>query len=522
MTEPTVATPVVQDEPLEGRPPIIVSGLPRNGTTLVGRLLGSHSEIALPPGELGFFNVLWQPTDPPDRTMQGRAEFDRRLQRLLARIAPWGLPEDEVLEAAREVAPTYRDLFVFLLDLYRRRVGKPRAGEKTVNYQQWLHVLDAWFEDYRFVHVVRDPVDAFASVKWFRRGTPRPNKVDLIPWMHEWNESAALALHRSHARPDRYCLVRYEDVVARPVEVLRRVCEVVGVAPEPERMLEMTAGEATESSFVDESGRVDYEGRIRRSDEVDRSQRIEPRELEAIRSVCAPLAHLLGYDVAPLRTRRASVGQPAPGRIPLKVAVPFLAARVLGPLRRLARPLVTRVREWRRSRGWRQALAGRYEVIFEHSRRFGLRTLVETGTLFGDTIVATRRHFDRVYSIELSPELHTKARRRLRRFRNVTLLQGDSAEVLPQLLDEIDEPCLFWLDAHYSGGVSARAALDSPLRAELAAILAREHDRDVILIDDASYLSGERGWPTWDELRDLCDEHGLHISEADRIVRIHR
>jgi hypothetical protein len=334
MTEPTVATPVVQDEPLEGRPPIIVSGLPRNGTTLVGRLVGSHSEIAVPPGELGFFNVLWRPADPPDRPMHGRAEFDRRLQRLLARIAPWGLPEEEVLEAARGVPPTYRDLFVFLLDLYRRRVGKPRVGENTVNYQQWLHVLDAWFEDHRFVHVVRDPIDAFASVKWFRRGTPRPNKVDLIPWMHEWNESATLALHRSHSRPDRYCLVRYEDVVARPVEVLRRVCEVVGVAPEPERMLEMSAGEATESSFVDESGRVDYDGRIRRSDEVDRSKRIEPRELEAIRSVCAPLAHLLGYDIAPLRTRRASVGQPVPGRIPLKVAVPFLAARVRKLLRR--------------------------------------------------------------------------------------------------------------------------------------------------------------------------------------------
>jgi hypothetical protein len=179
------------------------------------------------------------------------------------------------------------------------------------------------------------------------------------------------------------------------------------------------------------------------------------------------------------------------------------------------------VREWRRSRGWRRELAGRYETIFDYSRRFALRTLVETGTLFGDTIVATRRRFEHVYSIELSPELHEKAKRRLRRFRNVTLLQGDSAEVLPRLLEELDEPCLFWLDAHYSGGVSARGPLDSPLRAELQAILARGDDRDVILIDDAPYLSGERGWPSWDELRSLCDEHGLQLSEADRIVRIH-
>ena len=331
VTQP--AATAVSDLPFGGRPPIVVGGLPRNGTTLVGRLLGSHSEIALPPAELGFFNVLWKPGDDPDRPMQGRAEFDRRLHRLLARIGPWGLPEDEVLEASRDVPPTYRDLFVFLLDLYRRRVGKPRAAEKSVNYQQWLYVLDAWFDDYRFVHVVRNPVDGFASVKWFKRGTPRPNEVDLIPWLHEWNESATLALHRSHARPDRYCLVRYEDLVAQPADVLERVCKVVGVAPEPERMLEMTAGEATESSFGDEIAGAEYDGRIRRRDAIDRAQRIDPHELEAIRSVCAPLAYLLGYDLAPPRRHRASLGQPVPGRIPFKVAAAFAADRIRKRLR---------------------------------------------------------------------------------------------------------------------------------------------------------------------------------------------
>lgn len=319
---------------LDGRPPIFVGGLPRNGTTLVGRLLGSHSEIAVPPDELGFFNVLWKPGDPPDRPRHGRADLDRRLEWLLRRIPNWGLPEDEVLEAARDDDTAYRDLFVLLLDLYRRQTGKPRVGEKTVYYHQWLHVLDAWFEDYRFVHVVRNPIDAFASIKWFKRGMPRPNRVDLLPWLHEWNESATLALHRSHAQPDRYCVVRYEDVVARPAETLERICKVVGVAPEPERMLELRSGEANESSFVEESDRIAYDGRIRRSDEVDRSKRIDGHELEAIRSVCAPLAYLLGYDIGPLRMRRASLGQPVPGRVPLNVALPFLAARARARLRR--------------------------------------------------------------------------------------------------------------------------------------------------------------------------------------------
>jgi Sulfotransferase family len=313
---------------LEGGPPIFVGGLPRSGTTLVGRLLGSHSEVALPPDELGFFQTFWQPGDPPHRPKHDGAELEGRLERLLRRIPNWHLPQDDVLEAARNGTAGYRDLFVFLLDLYRRRAGKTRAAEKTVYYQQWLYVLDAWFDDHRFVHVVRNPVDSFASIKWFKRGTPRPNRIDLVPWLHEWNESAAVALHRSHARPDRYCLVRYEDLVARPADTLEWVCKVAGVAPEPERMLALEAGDATESSFVGESSRIDYDGRIRRSDEVDRSKRLDRHELEAIRSACAPLAHLLGYDVGPLRIRRGSVGQPVPGRVPLKASLPFVAGRL--------------------------------------------------------------------------------------------------------------------------------------------------------------------------------------------------
>jgi hypothetical protein len=337
MTQTTgIATAAGRDDPLEGRPPIIVGGLPRSGTTLVGRLLGSHSEIAVPPGELGFFNVLWRPGDPADRPMEGRAELDLRLQRLLARVVPWGFTEDEVREAARDLRPTYRDLFVFALDLYRRRVGKPRAGEKSVYNHQWLGVLDTWFDDYRFVHVVRNPVDAFASVKWFKRGTPLPNKVDLIPWLHEWNESATLALHRSHARPDRYCLVRYEDLVARAPEVLEDVCRVVGVRPEPERMLAAEERESSDnSSFAEERGQPDYSGRIRRSDRIDRAARIDRHELDAIRSVCAPLAHLLGYDVGSIRTRRGSLGQPVPGRVPPGLAARFVAGRARDRLRRL-------------------------------------------------------------------------------------------------------------------------------------------------------------------------------------------
>jgi Sulfotransferase family len=335
-TAPALSYP---NRDLDGGPPIFVGGIPRNGTTLTARLLGSHSEIALPPAELGFFDKTWRPGDDPWRPMEGRAELERRLTTLVDRnVLEWGLTRDEVFAAARTLRPTHRDLFVFLLDLYRRHVDKDRLAEKSINYQRWLYVLDAWFEDYRFVHVIRHPVDAFASLRWFERGLPVPVRIDLVPWIHEWNRSATLALNRSHARPDRYCYVRYEDLVERPVDVLERVCKTVGVTPEPERMLEMAGFESPDnSSFGSDSAR--YDGRIRR-DAVDRTQRIDPRDLEAIRSACAPLAYLLGYEgLEPPRTGRGRLGQPVPGKLPRKVAAAFLAKRIHERARRLVRRL---------------------------------------------------------------------------------------------------------------------------------------------------------------------------------------
>jgi hypothetical protein len=71
------------------------------------------------------------------------------------------------------------------------------------------------------------------------------------------------------------------------------------------------------------------------------------------------------------------------------------------------------------------------DILRRTAREHDLRVLVETGTFKADTVMALRRDFDRIISVELSPELYARAVRRARRERNVELVQGDSTEVLP-------------------------------------------------------------------------------------------
>ncbi|HZS25114.1 MAG TPA: hypothetical protein VFA30_09035 [Gaiellaceae bacterium] len=123
----------------------------------------------------------------------------------------------------------------------------------------------------------------------------------------------------------------------------------------------------------------------------------------------------------------------------------------------------------------------------------GLRVLVETGTYMGETAWALRRSFDRIETIELEPTLARLARIRFARTANVRVHEGDSAAVLPEILTELREPALFWLDAHPSTDRTARGG-PVPLRAELEAIAAHPVPGHVVAVDDLPYL-GTPGYP---------------------------
>lgn len=142
-------------------------------------------------------------------------------------------------------------------------------------------------------------------------------------------------------------------------------------------------------------------------------------------------------------------------------------------------------------------------ILTEFASRNGTRTLVETGTFMGDMVERMRRSFAEVHSIELSESLYQRAKARFAGVSNVHIHQGDSAAVLPGVLATLTGPCLFWLDAHYSGGPTARAAIDTPIMEELRLIFSHAVRTHVILVDDARLFVGADGYPTLATLRDF-------------------
>jgi len=161
-------------------------------------------------------------------------------------------------------------------------------------------------------------------------------------------------------------------------------------------------------------------------------------------------------------------------------------------------------------------------IVIGHARRFQLTTLVESGTYLGDMVAAVRKHFERIYSIELGPELAERARDRFAGDPGVTILCGDSGTVLPGLLGTIERPCIFWLDGHYSGGNTALGEVATPILRELDGILDLAPGSHVILIDDARLFTGEDGYPRLEDVSELLRHRRPSAAFAveDDVIRI--
>ena len=161
-------------------------------------------------------------------------------------------------------------------------------------------------------------------------------------------------------------------------------------------------------------------------------------------------------------------------------------------------------------------------------REYGYQELVETGTFVGDTSAFVSERGYRVYTIELSRALYCQAIERFAGNDRVTCLHGDSARVLPKVIERLSGPALFWLDGHHSGGSTARGKMETPIEGELRCLVrARIErpdfiDRCSVFIDDIrDFGSGE--YPTVaaviDFIRENLPRHRYAIvNDALRIV----
>jgi Sulfotransferase family len=220
-----------------------ILGMPRSGSTWLGRSLGRHPDVAV-FGETCFYGRMYVPPRPDGTYGDGELERVRGIQRTrdwettttdsTPGDPPWQPGEyaalvDAAIRGLRApVRP--RDVLAAIAASVAARESKQHVVEKTPQHVHWLPRVAASFPDARFVLTVRDPYAYMASYQRLgRRLDGKVRRLLDLSWRHPliaalfWR-SYSTSIERALARyPDRTLLVRTEDLKERPREVLGRV-----------------------------------------------------------------------------------------------------------------------------------------------------------------------------------------------------------------------------------------------------------------------------------------------------------
>jgi hypothetical protein len=108
------------------------------------------------------------------------------------------------------------------------------------------------------------------------------------------------------------------------------------------------------------------------------------------------------------------------------------------------------------------------------------------------------------------------AKERFRHKGNVTVLSGTSEERFREAIDQIRGPVAFWLDGHFSGGITFKGASDTPIQFELDVIAeeAQKFERLTVFVDDfrcfAASVSTSEPYPAKAYLVNWAERLGLN------------
>lgn len=268
---------------------MLLTGTGRSGTTLVKRLLLELPGLTSTPFELNAFAGCLTRLVLRHGSTVRRADAVEAVARYARR--PEGA--DLALDPAGVMGRLHPGPRVDVLDLYAAIVseampaGAPVLEKSTLGAQHWVGAVVERFPELVAVAVVRDPRAVAASV--LRLGWAETPATVALRWA---DEQRSLLAQAGRLGTDRLVIARYEDVIADPVQLQRRVAGLAGL-PEPDgtpadldRVYDGAAIHPHVSRPVDPS----LAGRW-----VDD---LTPHEEAEVLRRCRPAMEALGYDTA--------------------------------------------------------------------------------------------------------------------------------------------------------------------------------------------------------------------------------
>jgi len=167
--------------------------------------------------------------------------------------------------------------------------GKSRVGNKNPGYWTHLDLLDSLFpRNAKYIAIVRDGRDVFLSLQ----GTPWGGHSAYAA-ARRWRQALeAIERFRGRCGPDRFLVLRYEDLLQDPAATIGRIETLLGVTLAPE----------TRAAALAES-----QGNPKKGNFHKWRDRMTARDRRVFEAIAADMLAAHGYEVLPERPRLSVV-----------------------------------------------------------------------------------------------------------------------------------------------------------------------------------------------------------------------
>jgi len=221
-------------------PIFFIMGRPRSGTTLLSALFDAHPNVKIPP-EYPIFLSLVQRFRKVEKWDEPRilALVDHIFQnnvfnhRTLANLK---IDRDHLirtllsLEGEITLAGLLKTFNYLTFSLFPKQEIL-QIGDKNPLYSIYIDRFVKVFPDSKFICITRDYRDNFLSMKGL---ADLELEAPILPLqVYRWRFVAEEFRHYKRIYPERFHLVRYEDVVLYQEKTLKELCSFLGIPFEP-------------------------------------------------------------------------------------------------------------------------------------------------------------------------------------------------------------------------------------------------------------------------------------------------
>ena len=222
---------------------VFLCGPMKSGTTLLLELLDYHSDLNVLPGDAWFFVRFIEKVK--DEVFNGDEWARHWLKRFINPTGQkpfWLFGEGEIdyISCLRYIKywlnnlpgeprrPVLAAVLSYLCANPKSSAKALKWVEKTPGNELYAEQLCSHFPKAKFIHMIRDPRENFASIKrlYFSRGwkwAPRSMARSLVESYRVANEN------RHKFGEDRYLVVRYEDLVENSTEVMQNIASFLAI-----------------------------------------------------------------------------------------------------------------------------------------------------------------------------------------------------------------------------------------------------------------------------------------------------